>query len=113
MTSLLGLPTTIYDVIVPPTEKRRNRNRGMFGPLLPSDNNLKRDDVKMFRNIHLVERTALIKSVAEAEGILKQDPSDSNAHRYLGWYTLQAQEQNESSVRAAVTHLKQSISYGN
>ena len=67
----------------------------------------------MFRNIHVVERKALIKSVADAEEILKQDPSDSNAYRYLGWYILQAQEQNESGVKAAVTYMKQSISYGN
>ena len=84
----------------------------MFGPLLP-DNKLKRDDVEMFRNVHLIERTALIESVAEAEEILRQDPSDSNAYRYLGWYLLQDQEQNVSNIKAAVTHLKESIAYGN
>ena len=67
----------------------------------------------MFRNIHLVERTAPINSVAEAEEILRQDPSDSTAYRYLGWYLLQDQEQNARSVEAAVNHLKQSIAYGN
>lgn len=67
----------------------------------------------MFRNIHLVENTAPIKSVPEAEEILRQNPSDSDAYRYLGWYILQDQEQNVSSIKAAVTHLKQSIAYGN
>ena len=112
MTSLLGLPTTSHDSIISSTGKRRNGSRGIFGPLLP-DNKLKRDDINMFRSVHLVERTAPIKCVAEAEKILSQDPSDSNAYRYLGWYLLQDQGQDVSNVQAAVTQLKKSIAYGN
>ena len=113
MTSLLGLSTTSHDNIIPSTGRHRYSNRRIFGPLLPSDNTLKRDDTKLFRNIHLVERRAPIESVAAAEEILRQDPYDSNAYRYLGWYLLQDQEQNVSSIKAAVTHLKKSTAFGN
>ena len=113
MTSLLDLPTDSHDSIVTLLGKRKIRSPGIFGPLLPSDKKVKTDDVKMFRSVHLIERTAPIKSVAEAEEILRQDPYNSNAYRYLGWYLLQDQEQNVSSVKAAVTHLKMSIAYGN
>ena len=113
MTSLLGLSTASPESIIPSTERRRYGNRRIFGPLLPSDDTLQRDDTKLFRNIHLVERRAPIKSVAEAEEILRQDPSDSDAYRYLGWYLLQDQEQNVNNTKAAVTHLRKSIAYGN
>ena len=104
---------TSHDSIVPSKGRRRNGDRGIFSPLLPSDDKLKRDDVKLFRSVHVVERKAPIKSVTEAEEILRQDPSDPDAYRYLGWYLLQDQGQNISNIKAAVTHLKQSIVYGN
>ena len=94
-------------------KERRIRKTGIFGPLLPDVSKLERDDIKDFRNIHLIRMKAPIKSVTEAEEILKHDQRDPQASKYLGWHLLQSKTEKVSTTEAAIAHLKRSITYGN
>ena len=67
----------------------------------------------MFRNVHLVEEQAGIRSVAEASEILSQDASHAIASKYLGWTFLQVSGHNINVVMRAIRHLRVSIASGN
>ena len=90
----------------------RGRRPQVFGPLLLDEKNLS-DDVKTFRNIHLVTRKVPIQSILEADQILENNPSDPNALRYRGWYLLQIPNRKRSTIEAAITCLVDSAIYGN
>ena len=72
-----------------------------------------KDDIKIFRNVHLVEKRPPITSVEEAMRILERDPLDPNASQYLGWHLLCSGKESTDAVENAITCLKRSISQGN
>ena len=67
---------------------QRNHSRGALAPMLSNKIVLERDDIKTFRNIHLVEKRPSIASLEEAERIQERDPFDPTASQYLGWSLL-------------------------
>ena len=81
--------------------------------MLPKSTNYDRDDTKYFRNVHLIEEQAGIRSLVEAKDTLSQDPSHSIASKYLGWSLLQASGDEINAIENAIHHLSISISSGN
>ena len=113
VTSPLRLKTTHEDNSAPPASTQRKHSRGAFAPILSSKIHLETEDIRIFRNVHLVERYPPIGSVEEAERTLERDPSNPNASQYLGWHLLQSRKGSADAVQDAITWLKRSISQGN
>ena len=112
-TPILGLTETIQGDGAQPTKSHPWSERGRFSPLLPGSSDSHREGTKFFRNIHLIEKEAGIRSVEQATEILIRDPCHANASKYLGWSILQASGDDIDAVVAAIDHLTVSISSGN
>ena len=82
-------------------------------PRLPKFTNYGSDDIKLFRNVHLIEEQPGIGGVIEASEILSQDPSHPIASKYLGWSLLQTSSHSIDAVMDAIRHLNVSIASGN
>ena len=91
---------------------QRNRSRGAFAPMLCSKTDWEWDEIRNFRNVHLVENRPPIASVEEAERILEQEPLDSNASHYLGWHLLYARKGSADTVEKAIFWLQRSLFNG-
>ena len=92
---------------------QRNRGRGAFAPMLPGKFDWERDEIRKFRNVHLVENRPPIASAEEAERILEREPLDSSASHYLGWHLLCSRKGSADTVEKAIFWLQRSLSNGN
>ena len=81
--------------------------------MLSSNIDSEKDDVRTFRNVHLVEKRSPIASVEEAERILEREPFDPNASQYLGWHLLHSRKGSANAVENAIFWLERSVSQGN
>ena len=86
--------------------------RTVFSPLLPYDSDGKDDDIRAFRNIHLVERKASIKSLAEARKALELDPLDASALQFLGCHLLQSRTHTGNIIEDDISLLRKSVVSG-
>ena len=110
---ILRILETIRSEETVPVTSHHGARLARLRPILPKSTNYDSDEIKLFRNVHLIEEQVGIRSEAEALEILKQDPSHAIASKYMGWSLLQYSRHDINVVMDAISYLKISIASGN